>query len=243
VIYAIGDLHGRSDLLVKALAAIEEHRDGQPATLVVLGDFVDRGPDSAGLIELLRANHGYHGDLTTVVLQGNHEDMMVKAMAIGQYRYWDHWLGNGGWQTLQSYGLGLDWQVPIGPFDSTVQDDLRWLARLPYCWETKHHVFVHAGLESGVSLRDQAKEVMQWHCHDRNWLWPDEHAGVHRDADFPKHVVHGHEQWAKGPILLPGRTDLDTFAWLTGRAAIGVFDETVPGGPAEILWAEGPATE
>jgi serine/threonine protein phosphatase 1 len=130
----------------------------------------------------------------------------------------------------------------LEPFKGNLRDDLKWLASLPKYFETEKQVFVHAAVTDGVPMEAQSKDVLQWACYDEAYkYWNGEHdpEQQHVDASHHKHVVHGHEQWAKGPILLEGRTDLDTFAWYTGRLAIGVFDDS-QGKPIDILWAEGP---
>lgn len=233
--YAIGDLHGRYDLMLRAKDIIEADRPGEPRRIVVMGDFVDRGPQSAELIAALRLWHSKQS-IEFVVLQGNHEDMMIACcLGLAQLSWW---VGNGGGRTLESYGY-VEGDF-LQPFKGNLEDDLKWLASLPKYLETEKQVFVHAGVSPGKPMAEQSKDMLQWHCWDRNfeWPWEDEAGGVHQEADYPKHVVHGHEQWAKGPILLESRTDLDTFAWYTGRLAIGVFDDS-QGKPIDILWAEG----
>jgi serine/threonine protein phosphatase 1 len=88
-----------------------------------------------------------------------------------------------------------------------------------------HRVFVHAGIDPNCSLDEQDAEDVIWK--------------IYRDDDDggygQRHVVHGHHQHAHGPIFKKNRTNLDTFAWYTGRLAIGVFDDARPGGPIEVL--------
>lgn len=225
--YAVGDLHGRFDLLDKALdlfARLKKPGD----EFIVLGDFVDRGPDSAKIIEMLRQQPRY-----IIALKGNHEDMMVRCLRRLAPLPW--WIGNGGGRTLMSYGYqqGDD----LRPLKVPIEDDLEWLDNLPVYYDTPAQLFVHAGVEPGVPLSQQDPDRMMWQLYDRHKnRRPDDRD--HNDTNYEKHVVHGHEQWAHGPILLKGRTDLDTFAWLTGRLAVGVFEET-QGPPVEILWVEG----
>lgn len=231
--YAIADMHGRFDLLVKAELAIHAHRKGEPSRLVVMGDYIDRGPDSAAIIKTLR--RWSHGGLELVALRGNHEDMMLEVLGCPTPHLWQWWMGNGGWSTMQSYGYNQGDQ--LDPFPHQLVDDIAWLKTLPYYHETDKQVFVHAAVLPGLPMAEQPKEILTWECWDRNWEWGDE-VRPFREADYPKHVVHGHEQWAEGPVLLESRTDLDTFAWYTGRLAIGVFDDS-QGKPIDILWAEG----
>lgn len=228
--YAIADLHGRFDLFIKAVEVIHEHRGDDKARLIVLGDYVDRGPGSANII---RAMRGWtNKDLQLLVLKGNHEDMMVQVCEQRAQLQW--WVGNGGGTTLMSYGYENDELfLPLKP---QLEDDMKWLKCLPVYIEAEKQIFVHGGINPDLPMSEQDEYRMMWQCYDRNRLGRDE---AHIDTNAPKHVVHGHEQWAHGPILLHGRTDLDTFAWLTGRLAIGVFDDSQEK-PLEILWAEGP---
>src|SRR5215210_552236 len=99
--YAIGDIHGRLDLLTILLAQIEQHRAGRDRTIVFLGDYIDRGPDSAGVIATVRRLQAREPD-AIVCLKGNHEDLMLKA-----YRdesKVDLWVMNGSYETMISFG-------------------------------------------------------------------------------------------------------------------------------------------
>jgi serine/threonine protein phosphatase 1 len=215
--YAIADLHGRLDILEAALAAIEAEAD-EPGTIVFLGDYVDRGPNSKGIIDRLMA--GPPEGWTWICLQGNHEAMMVACVRGKAIMDW--WIGNGGGWTLLSYGL--DGKAPI---DASVvpAEHLEWLDDLPLMFVDEHRVFVHAGVDPEATLEEQHPEVLQW----KIYRLGDERG--HRD----RHVVHGHEQFPDGPILLAGRSDLDTFAWRTGRIVVGVFDNDIPGGPVKLI--------
>jgi serine/threonine protein phosphatase 1 len=106
---------------------------------------------------------------------------------------------------------------------------------LPLYFEDDQRIFVHAGVVHDTPVHDTDDMFLQW------GLYSDRYETSRRLADEPhcsgKHVVHGHHQSADHPLLLPHRTNLDSFAWHTGRLAIGVFDDDVPGGPTEILWA------
>ncbi|MGB8628637.1 MAG: hypothetical protein WCD69_04500 [Xanthobacteraceae bacterium] len=93
----------------------------------------------------------------------------------------------------------------------------------------KHRIFVYAGLDPNCSLDEQDPQEVIWK------IYNDHDNGGHGQ----RHVVHGHHQHANGPILMKNRTNLDTFAWNTGRLVIGVFDDDTPGGPLEILEAQG----
>jgi serine/threonine protein phosphatase 1 len=221
--YAIADLHGRSDLLQMALAKILDHAD-RPATLVTLGDYVDRGPNSRPIIEKLMSGLGHEG-WRLICLKGNHEDIMWQT-CLGIVPDCDWWLANGGGATLISYGQAQGEEVDV----TVVPDEhLRWIERLPLMHLDAHRIFIHAGVDPKFSLDKQDPQEVIWKIYD------DHDEGGHG----LRHVVHGHHQHANGPILKKNRTNLDTFAWFTGRLVIGVFDDDAPGGPREFLEVRG----
>ena len=221
--YAIADLHGRFDLLEMALVKIVDHAE-LPATLVTLGDYVDRGPDSRQVIERLMGGLNDE-DWRLICLKGNHEDIMWQTCR-GIVPDCGWWLTNGGGATLISYGQqqGDEADVTIVP-----AEHLRWIERLPLMHVDNHRIFVHAGVNPKNSLDKQDPQDVIWKIYD------------HRDDSGygQRHIVHGHDAHAHGPILKRNRTDLDTLAWRTGRLVIGVFDNDVPGGPFDILEVRG----
>jgi serine/threonine protein phosphatase 1 len=221
--YAIADLHGRYDLLEMTLAKIARHAE-QSATLITLGDYVDRGPNSRQVIERLMDGLGHEG-WRLICLKGNHEDIMWQTCR-GVVPDCDWWLTNGGGTTLMSYGQsqGDEADVTVVP-----DEHLRWIERLPLMHVDEHRIFVHAGVDPNFSLDEQDPQDVIWKIHD----------DYDNSGHWQRHVVHGHEQQANGPILKKNRTNLDTFAWYTGRLAIGVFDDDTPGGPLEILEIRG----
>lgn len=223
--YAIADLHGRFDLLEAALARIAEHAT-LPATLVTMGDYSDRGPQSRQILERLMAGPG-HPDWTWVHLKGNHEDIMVRALGNPSLMGW--WLDNGGGQTLLSYGHAKD--GPITP-DVVPMEHVQWINSLPLFHEDANRVFVHAWVHPKTPLAEQV-DLRCYHGEPALFwtLYRDDDEGGH----LGKHVVHGHHQHAEGPILKSGRTNLDTFAWHSGRLIIGVFDDAKAGGPIEQI--------
>lgn len=216
--FAIADLHGRYDLLLAAIDRIELSRHSG-GTIVFMGDYVDRGPQSAQIIERLMNGPSDPKRWKWICLQGNHEEIMLTCLLAnglaGQY-----WMPNGGGATLQSYGA----QPGILIQDALTlvpQSHIDWLKSLPLIHVDKHRVFVHAGVDETIPLDEQIAHTMQW------MLYPDGYTHGHGD----RHVVHGHHQFEDGPLLFTGRTDLDTMAWYTGRLVIGVFDDDKAGGP------------
>ena len=207
--YVIADLHGRADLLREALNAIERRRDGQPATIITLGDYIDRGPDSRLVVERLMAGSP-SADVTMVNLKGNHEAMMLECQGSADPTWRIH---NGGDTTLSSYG-GV---VP--------EDHLDWAKRLKLCHTDTCRIYVHAGVDPGLSIDRQDEQFALWVRY-----------GDDPDVHYPdKHIVHGHTPARNGPQLFSGRTNLDTGAFHTGRLVIGVFDDAQPGGPIDLM--------
>jgi serine/threonine protein phosphatase 1 len=179
--YAIADLHGRFDLLEMALATIADHAE-LPHTVVTLGDYVDRGPDSRQLIERLMGSLGHEG-LRLICLKGNHEDIMWQTCR-GIVPDCDWWLTNGGGATLMSYGQaqGEEADVTLVP-----DEHLRWIERMPLMHVDQHRIFIHAGIDPNFSLDEQDPQEVIWKIYD------DRDEGGHGQ----RHVVHGHHQHAR----------------------------------------------
>lgn len=213
--YAIADLHGRYDLLSKAIDEFRSRTNYEGDKFITLGDYIDRGPDSKKIIDRLMKEQAEQPE-TFVCLKGNHEAMMVETVTTPLMPSW--WVGNGGDATLQSYGWGGP-PYSIVAYDVIPKAHIEWMNNLPISYESEKQVFVHAGVPADdLDLKDQDKEQMIW------MLYSKDDPGGYRG----KHVVHGHLQFADGPHTWKGRTDLDTFAWNTGRLVIGVFDDTQP---------------
>ena len=218
IYYAIADLHGRFDLLKKALVAIDEDDENhsQDSIIITLGDYIDRGPNSKDIIDCLMSLSQYPD---YICLQGNHEAMMVETIRTPLNPDW--WIGNGGDATLKSYGgkpLPCVGGYGYYNYDPHVisPEHVEWIANLPLYYETDKQVFVHAGVSNDDPLEKQSKDTLQWMLYSKEG-----HGGWQG-----KHVVHGHHQFADGPHEWSGRTNLDTYAWRTGRLVVGVFDDT-----------------
>jgi serine/threonine protein phosphatase 1 len=216
--YAIGDVHGRLDLLMDLLSQIITHANGRSCKLVFLGDYIDRGPDSAGVVELVRRFQQRWPE-GVLCLKGNHEAMLLEVVKEPAAIPW--WLGNGGDATLASFGVSHPGDLPA--------DVLSWMAGLVTMYEDEHRYFVHAGLHPGLSLSEQDDQAKLW--------IRDEFLSI--DYNFGKHVVHGHTPIETGgPELRPYRTNLDTGAVFGGPLTAGVF--TDERGPAvEFLKSRG----
>lgn len=223
--YAFADLHGRWDLLKEALAAIaiDAAKNEDEYQIITLGDYIDRGPESAKIIGTLM-------DLQTnefpiICLKGNHEAMMVETIRAPLDPNW--WIGNGGGHTLMSYGHPRE-----GVYDPTVvpKEHLDWLNALPIMHVDDKRVFCHAWVDSSVPLDRQKEDSVLW------TLYPAGAQYGHRLTN--RHVIHGHHQFEEGPMQYKHRTNLDTFAWYTGRLVVGVFDDT-QAGPIGFLEVRG----
>lgn len=211
--YAIGDVHGRTDLLARLLARIEVHRAGRERRLVVLGDVIDRGPDSAGAVALLREVQAREPACVTCLL-GNHEAMLLDAVAGSNL---DLWALNGGGTTLASWGVAHPGDLP--------RDVVAWIAALPTLHGDARRWYVHGGLDPARRAEDSDRETR---------LWMRE-PFLSADHDFGRHVVHGHTPTRDGrPELRAHRTNLDTGAVFGGPLTAGVFDAG-QGPPVEIL--------
>jgi serine/threonine protein phosphatase 1 len=227
--YAVGDIHGRLDLLRSAVESIVAHAAGRRFRIVFLGDYVDRGPESRGVVEFLI---DLQRRWPIVCLKGNHEDLMNRAVTEPDAAKMRRWLDNGGAYALRSYGLEPDGD----PATSVPSEHIRWLAGLPLTTGDAYRIFVHAGLLPRKPMHRQAEQT----C-----LWIREPFLSARPGDFEAHIVHGHTPvWAGKrdagePELLEHRTNLDTAAFATGVLCVGVFDAQVRGGPIEVIKIRG----
>jgi serine/threonine protein phosphatase 1 len=211
LIYAIGDVHGCHDQLRAAVSQIKAHAGMNLYRVILLGDYVDRGPDSRSVVNLVRnlvSDTGSPGIWRA--LRGNHEQMMIAAE---RGRDVPLWLGNGGIETEQSYA----------GYRNEMRQHVEWLQTLPTLIETEKHIFVHAGLSPRHPLAEQPEEVLLW---ARGWQ--------KQDHDFGKHVVYGH-QAAGEPELRKFTTCLDTGACYGGPLSVGVFDAKAKSGPMDII--------
>jgi serine/threonine protein phosphatase 1 len=151
--YVIADLHGRFDLLEMALAKIEAN---EPGTVVFVGDYVDRGPQSHQVIVRLIAGPTIPR-WKWICLKGNHEDMMRQAFGKSAKLEW--WLGNGGGATLLSYGRRAD---QFADPSIIPQGHIDWIKGLPLYHVDNHRLYVHAGVDPGLSLEDQTEHTLIW---------------------------------------------------------------------------------
>jgi serine/threonine protein phosphatase 1 len=228
--FAIGDIHGRLDLLRAAFEAIEAKAQAAEAgwTIICLGDLVDRGPHSAEVVAFLIAAEAAG---VARCIKGNHEDLMLRALRLRDTESADRWIDNGGDATLRSYDASRRRDPTT---ENLVDSHLDWLEALPAFIEDEHRIYVHAGLDPRRRLLSQDEQTL---------LWIRERFLKAGAAEFPdaKHIVHGHTPiWAekpeaRRPELLDHRTNLDSGAYMTGVLTVGVFSSESPGGPVEIV--------
>ena len=201
--YAVGDIHGCLDFLLDLLGRIDQHAAGRPYRLVFIGDYIDRGPDSAGVIAKLRELQAERGE-DVICLKGNHEDLLLRA--VERPEMLRNWLYNGGDAALASFGASSLAEIPA--------DVIEWIAACPVTYEDDRRCYVHAGLRPG---RDRAAQS----DHDRLWI-RDEF--LLSDHDFGKFVVHGHTPRTDGyPDLRRRRVNIDTGAVYGGRLTAALF--------------------
>jgi serine/threonine protein phosphatase 1 len=218
--YVIPDLHGRLDLLSEGLERILAHAAGQTGTVVMLGDYVGKGPDSKQVIHRLLSGVGAGWNL--IPLRGNHDAMMVDALH--DPANMDPWIKKGGDAALQSYG---------GDTAAVPQAHLAWLDQLPLMYRDRYRLYVHAGVDAGISLGQQTEQTLL------NKRYPQGDPSGFGEL----HVVHGHDNCPEGPLLYQGRSNLDALAWRTGRLVIGVFDDAKAGGPVDLIEVRGPPAD
>ena len=216
--YVIPDIHGRYDLLDEALASIAARPGGEAGVIVTIGDYVDKGPDSKAVVDRLLS--GVDAGWSLIALKGNHDALMVEALRDPSKMA--AWLVKGGDAALASYG-GDPAAVP--------PSHIAWLDQLRLMHVDAHRLYVHAGVDPAIPLDRQSEATLLWNRYPKGF--PDGYGDLH--------VVHGHDNFPDGPLLYPGRTNLDTLAWRTGRLTVGVFDDAKPGGPVDLIVVRGPA--
>jgi serine/threonine protein phosphatase 1 len=215
--YVIPDIHGRYDLLDEALASVAARPCGEAGVIVTIGDYVDKGPDSKAVVDRLLS--GVDAGWSLIALKGNHDALMVEALRDPSKMA--AWLAKGGDAALASYG-GDPAAVP--------PSHIAWLDQLRLMHVDAHRLYVHAGVDPAIPLDRQSEATLLWNRYPKGF--PDGYGDLH--------VVHGHDNYPDGPLLYPGRSNLDTLAWRTGRLTVGVFDDRKPGGPVDLIVVRGP---
>jgi serine/threonine protein phosphatase 1 len=210
-VYAIGDIHGRADLLDRLLKQIEEHAQQNPSTqktLVLLGDYIDRGKDSKAVLSRLESLNWPGWKL--VFLRGNHDQAVLDFLADANfYRAWKHF---GAAATLLSYGVmppRFERETEFAKArdelaSSLPRSHVEFLQKLELSYTQGDYYFCHAGVRPGISLEDQVAEDL---------LWIRDEFLYYRHS-LGKMVVHGHTPAAK-PTKTQHRIGVDTGAHAT----------------------------
>ena len=199
-VVAVGDIHGCSAALATLLEAI---RPGPDDLVVALGDVIDYGPDSRGVVEQLQALRDRTG---VILLTGNHEEMLFAVL--DRNRDLESWTRHGGDETLESYGVGHPRDLPA--------EDVAFLRAAEWFHETDTHAFVHAGYYPNLPLEDTPSSALFWEPLDPSRAWP-HYSG--------KAFVVGHTPQTSGEVLDLGfvvgiDTDCSRGNWLTGLDAV-----------------------
>lgn len=201
-VIAVGDIHGRFDLLSKFA------KSTVPAQIICLGDLIDRGEQSADVMRTL------HGVPEVITLMGNHEEMMLNFIDDPKANG-ERWLRYGGLQTLHSFGVSGVSQTSAGAdllnardqlYAAMGPDLLEWVANLPKYWVSGNVAFVHAAADPAVPIEEQENRTLLW---------------GHRDfGRVPRSdgmwVVHGHTI-IDTPTIKQGVVSIDTGAYATGK--------------------------
>jgi serine/threonine protein phosphatase 1 len=214
-VYVIGDVHGCADRLEKVHSLIRDDLSARPVaepTVVHLGDYVDRGPDSAGVVARLARGWSTGPAPRVINLMGNHEDMMLAALDRADGDSVAQWLANGGANALASWGVSP--RTPAAGWrERFPADHLALVRRLGLFHRQGGYVFVHAGLRPGVPIEKQTREDM---------LWIRE-PFLSSTAAFPGVVVHGHTP-ERSVVVRPHRIGVDTGAVMGGVLTCAVLE-------------------
>jgi len=242
VVYAVGDIHGRCDLLDALLTGIAQHarQSGHACHVVVfLGDYLSRGLDSRAVVERVRSWRpelpDRQGGAKVVALKGNHEDLALRFLG-GDLEAGQHWFDYDGLSALAHYGvvasdplardaaalmaLRKDFERALPP------DHLAFLRDLTVSHRELDYCFVHAGVRPGVALADQT-------AHDQMWI---RKRFLESHAEHGAMVVHGHSIHP-GPDVHANRIGIDTGAYVSGVLTCLVLE----GAQRAFLQAVGPA--
>lgn len=219
-IYAVGDIHGCADFLSNIFDRIDDDRKSRPTRDVIqvfLGDYIDRGPDSRAVIELLIARQRGNN---VVFLKGNHEDCAIRFL--NDPTVLSQWKNIGGLNTVASYGVSTarygdpqsQHAIAVALRVSMPRSHVNFLHRLTLSFTCGDFFFAHAGVRPGIPLEEQSP-------HDLLWIRDD---FLLYEEDFGKVVVHGHTP-SREPVIRPNRINIDTGAYATGRLTCLVLED------------------
>lgn len=221
VLYVVGDVHG----CLRQLEALESrileraaHFADREHVIVLVGDLIDRGPDSAAVID--RAMTPLGGNVRRIVLAGNHEEAMLDSMESAAAAA--DWLSFGGHETLKSYGADdiprVDSRAGFRKFQRLMEflvppDHLEWLRALPKAVSWRDYFVVHAGVRPGLDLDEQSQRDLQWI----------REPFLSSQEDLGAVVVHGHTP-SETPLRYPNRIAVDTGCYMGGRLSAAMLD-------------------
>jgi serine/threonine protein phosphatase 1 len=219
-IYAIGDVHGRADLLATVFTRVDADLIARPNLQpieVLLGDYIDRGSDSRQVIDMLIARRRQHN---VILLKGNHEECALQFL--DNPSVLSQWRSMGGLPTILSYGV-----VPAHTDDEKSQKAVasafrdampeshhRLLQGLAVSFSCGDFFFVHAGVRPGIPLQKQSQHDLFWIRHDF----------LLYEGDFGKIIVHGHTP-TREPEVRSNRINIDTGAYATGQLTCLVLED------------------
>lgn len=201
--YAIGDVHGMVFMLRRLISRCLQDGRGDARKFVLLGDYVDRGPNSKEAVQqILHLQKTRPAEF--ICLRGNHEALVLEAIEGGSAER--NWLRNGGTATLRSYGVERARDLPA--------DHLEWFRNLPTSHDDGLRLFVHAGIDPDRPLDQQDEHDLLW---SRSRFLNDE-------RDHGRLIVHGHTpMWHGFPDLRMNRVNIDTGAAYGGPLTAAVF--------------------
>ena len=216
--YAIGDIHGRLDLFEALIAAIEQddaEASAADTTVILLGDLVDRGPDSAGVVRRARE---WQDQRKVRILCGNHEEMFLRSFE--DLEMMRHFLRHGGRQTVLSYGVKRDALADANiekaqklMNKAVPQSERDYIASFEDLIEIGDYLFVHAGIDPDVPLSGQRKSDLRWI----------REPFLSHSEPLEKVVVHGHTI-SNLPEDRGNRIGIDTGAYSSGRLTALVLE-------------------
>ncbi len=212
ITFAIGDVHGRADLLDRLLGLIEDHTAARDAwaEIVFTGDYVDRGPDSFGAVERVMQGPRRPGD-RFVPLRGNHDTLFADAVEGRAVPDWAAFLHD---HARLSYAAPATGEAR----NAALARHAGFLAGLPLTHDDGTRLFVHAGIRPGVPLDAQVE-------HDLIWI---RHEFLDDPRPLPRRIVHGHTIVGDAPVVTDNRVSIDTGAYRSGRLTAAVFDGPEP---------------
>ncbi len=219
-VYAIGDIHGYPDALRRMLDIIEKDRAERPVDkthIIYMGDYIDRGPDSCGVIDILIAEQEKSDGVERTFLDGNHEHALRCFLADVTHRLAPLYIQWGGAEALASYGVTVDRNDLQKAQDEMKQalpeDHVKFLNGLALCRIAGDYLFVHGGVDPEVPLDRQKPEIMRM-IREPFLSWP---------KPLEKRIVHGHTA-VEAPEILPHRVNVDTGLYQGGPLTCGVFE-------------------